>query len=107
MLFASHGYDAYGLDISQTAVDACQKLDRERGDDATKYPVKDTKIGRGLRHFIVADFFKDDLSSHTSGAGFDVIYDHTFLCAIPRELRPTMVEADERAVGTGWESDLS
>ena len=53
-----------------------------------KYPVRDTKIGRGLRHFIVADFFKDDLSSHTSGAGFDVIYDYTFLCAIPPELRP-------------------
>lgn len=88
LLFASHGYDAYGLNVSQTAVNACQELDEGRGDDAVRYPVKDPAIGRGLRQFIVADFFKDDLSSLTSGAGFDVIYDHTFLCAIAPELRP-------------------
>lgn len=45
LLFASHGYDAYGLDVSQTAVNACQELDKEQGDDAMKYPVKDVKIG--------------------------------------------------------------
>lgn len=88
LLFASHGYDAYGLEISQTAFNACQELDKEQGGDAMKYPVRDTKIGRGSRHFIVVDFFKDDLSSHTTGTGFDVIYDYTFLCAIPPELRP-------------------
>jgi SAM-dependent methyltransferase len=88
LLFASHGYDAFGLDISQTAVDACQELDKEQGDDAIRYPLRDVTVGRGSRHFLAADFFVDDLSSHTSGGGFDIIYDHTFLCALPPELRP-------------------
>lgn len=88
LLFASHGYNAYGLDVSQTAVDACRELDKEQGDDATRYPVQDAKVGRGSRHFLAADFFKDDLISHTNGGNFDIIYDYTFLCAITPELRP-------------------
>lgn len=87
LLFASHGYDAYGLDVSQTAVDACQELDKEQGDDDKKYPVKNTKVGRGSRQFLAVDFFEDDFSSHTNG-GFDIIYDYTFLCAIPPGMRP-------------------
>jgi hypothetical protein len=88
LLFASHGYDAYGLDVSQTAVEACQELDKEQGNDAARYPLSDPKLGRGSRNFLVADFFKDDLSFSTDGGSFDVIYDYTFLCAIPPELRP-------------------
>jgi hypothetical protein len=88
LLFASHGYDAYGLDVSQTAVEACRELDSEQGNDAARYPLADPKVHRGLRKFIAADFFKDDLSSSTDGGSFDVIYDYTFLCAIPSELRP-------------------
>jgi SAM-dependent methyltransferase len=88
LLFASHGYDAYGLDISQTAVDACEELDKEQGDNTMIYPLRDAIIGRGSRHFFAADFFKDDLSSHTGSGRFDVIYDHTFLCALSPETRP-------------------
>lgn len=88
LLFASHGYDAYGLDISATAVEACKQLDSEQGNDDAKYPLKDTTTTRGARNFLVVDFFRDDLSSYTNGEGFDVIYDYTFLCAIPPELRP-------------------
>lgn len=88
LLFASHGYDAYGLDISQTAIEACKQLDSEQDTDATRYPPKDTTTTRGARNFLAADFFNDDLSSHTNGEGFDVIYDYTFLCAIPPNLRP-------------------
>jgi SAM-dependent methyltransferase len=88
LLFASYGYDAYGLDVSQTAVDACRELDKEQGEDAVRYPVRDTKLGRGSRHFLAADFFKDDLTSHTNGGSFDIIYDYTFLCALLPELRP-------------------
>lgn len=88
LLLASHGYDAYGLDVSQTAIDACRELNIHQGDDDTTYPVKDAQIGRGSRNFLLADFFQDDLSSLTGGGSFDVIYDYTFLCAIPPELRP-------------------
>ena len=36
LLFASHGYDAYGMDVSQTAVDACQE---NCGDDSDSIPM--------------------------------------------------------------------
>ena len=88
LLFASHGYDAYGLDVSQTAVDACRELDKEQGEDALRYPVRDPKLGRGARHFFTAYFFKDDLTSQTNGGSFDIIYDYTFLCALQAEVRP-------------------
>lgn len=88
LLLASHGFDAYGLDVSQTAIDGCTTLDKQQGDDATKYPIKNEHVGRGSRTFLMADFFQDDLSPHTGGGKFDVIYDYTFLCAIPPELRP-------------------
>jgi len=88
LLFASHGYDAYGLDVSQTAVDACRELDEEQGEDAIRYPFRDMRLGRGSRHFLAADFFKNELASHTNGGNFDIIYDYTFLCALPPDLRP-------------------
>jgi SAM-dependent methyltransferase len=88
LLLASYGYDAYGADVSQTAIDACNKLDQDQAEDTAKYPIKDASIGRGSRNFLLADFFNDDLLSHTGGSKFDVIYDYTFLCAIPPQLRP-------------------
>lgn len=89
LLLASYGYDAYGVDVSETAIKACEALDEEQGDDTAKYPVKNDTIGRGSRKFLLADFFNDNLSSRTgSENGFHLIYDYTFLCAIPPELRP-------------------
>lgn len=88
LLLASYGYDAYGADVSQTAIDACNELDQNQAEDTTKYPIADGSIGRGSRNFLLADFFNDDLTSHTGGSKFDVIYDYTFLCAIPPQLRP-------------------
>jgi SAM-dependent methyltransferase len=88
LLLASYGYDAYGADVSQTAIDACNELDRDQAEDSAKYPIKDAAIGRGSRNFLLVDFFNDDLLSHTGGSKFDVIYDYTFLCAIPPQLRP-------------------
>jgi SAM-dependent methyltransferase len=88
LLLASYGYDAYGADVSQTAIDACNELDQNQAEDAARYPIKDGSIGRGSRNFLLADFFNDDLLSHTGGSKFDVIYDYTFLCAIPPQLRP-------------------
>lgn len=85
LLFASYGYDAYGLDASKTALEACKKLEKEEGD--TQYAAKDEDQGKGLTKFVFADFFKDDW--FVDGISkFDVIYDYTFLCALPPELRP-------------------
>ncbi|WPH01461.1 Hypothetical protein R9X50_00430700 [Acrodontium crateriforme] len=88
LFFASLGYDAWGLDASQTAVDAAGEIKTQQGEDPKRYPVRDSQIGRGSAEFLVADFFKDDFLAKTGGTNFDVIYDYTFLCALPPLMRP-------------------
>jgi len=93
LLFASLGFDSYGLDTSQTAVQAAERVAQEQGRDQ-QYPVRNAQNGRGEAKFIVTDFFQDDFLTQThpahSGGGrtFDLIYDHTFLCALDPSLRP-------------------
>jgi len=67
--------DVTGLDLSSTAIQVCEKrrseLDAERS-------VKE-RI-----HFVEGDFFQFE-----SRGPFDLIFDYTFLCALPPELRPS------------------
>ena len=86
LLFASHGYDAYGLDAAETAIESARTLQAEQGNDETKYPVR-SSLGRGVAEFVTADFFKDDFLENIGGGSFDVVYDYTFLCALPPDLR--------------------
>lgn len=75
LLLASFGYDAYGLEVSPKAVDACEKEVRKTD---SKYPVKDEKIGNGSVRFVQGDFFKDDWLATAAVEGkFDLIYDYT------------------------------
>ncbi|KYG41912.1 hypothetical protein M433DRAFT_7579 [Acidomyces richmondensis BFW] len=87
MALASFGYDAYGLDVSELAIQAAEK-ERDSAGMEEKYPVSDTSRGRGGMKFINADFFKDDFLVKTGGGNFDLIYDYTFLCALPPDWRP-------------------
>lgn len=91
VLFASLGFDAYGLDTSQTAVKTAEKMAADQNKDQ-QYPVRDAQAGRGDANFIATDFFKDDWLSQTHPSApdrtFDIIYDHTFLCALDPSLRP-------------------
>ena len=91
LLFSSLGYDSHGLDASPTAVEEARKLLLEQGKEQ-HYPIKNIQDGRGDVKFIVADFFKDDFLFQThstnSDRTFDLIYDYTFLCALPPSLRP-------------------
>ncbi|KAL1801706.1 hypothetical protein ACET3X_002048 [Alternaria dauci] len=90
-LLASWGYDAYGLEISKHAVDeanAYLKHAEESGSEG-EYQVKDEKIGRGSAQCLLGDYFNDAWLRVAGGEeGFDIIYDHTFLCALPLLLRP-------------------
>lgn len=52
------------------------------------YAANDPAVGRGETKFILSDFFKDEFFPETNGGGFDLIFDYTFLCALPPELRP-------------------
>ncbi|KAI7083022.1 hypothetical protein KC356_g7909 [Hortaea werneckii] len=110
LLLASYGYDAYGLDTSTLAIQGAQELARSP-DRATKYPPATNSAGTtagppGTATFLEADFFSDDFLAQThpptthahAHAGpdqppeepktFDLIYDYTFLCALPPALRP-------------------
>ena len=86
LLLASYGYDAYGLDVSENAIQACKAFARKEFEN---YPTKDPQYGRGSCDFVCGDFFKSDWlqSCGTDVSDFDLIYDYTFLCALPVEWR--------------------
>ncbi|PKX93478.1 S-adenosyl-L-methionine-dependent methyltransferase [Aspergillus novofumigatus IBT 16806] len=87
LLFASFGYDAYGLECSAAAVEACKKEEKE---NHSRYRVRDEKVGKGKVTFVQGDFFDDTWLKEIGVPrnGFDVIYDYTFFCALNPELRP-------------------
>ncbi|KAF3918797.1 hypothetical protein AA313_de0202865 [Arthrobotrys entomopaga] len=74
LLFASHGLDAYGLELSSTAASEAQK-NAEKTAPMANLPGKYT--------FLTGDFFTKDLEDSVGeGVKFDVVYDYTFLCAL-------------------------
>lgn len=75
ILLASFGYDAYGLEVSDKAVELCVQEQQKNGD---KYPVKDESVGYGTVTFLKGDFFRDEWIEKIPGSGkFDLIYDYT------------------------------
>lgn len=58
LLFASFGYDAYGLECRAAAVEACKKEEKE---NHSRYRVRDEKVGKGKVTFVQGDFFDDYL----------------------------------------------
>ncbi|KAL5116648.1 hypothetical protein ACEQ8H_005397 [Pleosporales sp. CAS-2024a] len=90
-LLASYGYDAWGLDISKHAVHVANTYLANAGQGPLEgeYKVKDEKVAKGQMQCLEGDFF-DDAWIKEMGAqgGFDIIYDNTFLCALPPSMRP-------------------
>lgn len=84
-LFASYGYDAYGIDGSKIAIEKAEQHLRDQGKEQT-YKLQNIQKGRGESCFILANFFEDDFleETHAGSASsprtFDIIYDYTFLC---------------------------
>jgi methyl halide transferase len=78
MLLASFGYDAVGVDGSETAIKAAKKL---RQDALDKYPLQTGVQERGNMTFICDDFFSKSWESeagcNVENAQFDIIYDYT------------------------------
>jgi len=75
MLLASFGYDVYGLEVSESAVQMCR---REQDTKGHKYPVRDVTVGAGKVTFLTGDFFGDAWSSNIDGGPvFELIYDYT------------------------------
>lgn len=76
LLLKSFGYEAVGLEYSETAVEACHKFEKEHG---SEYRIYDADLGEGTAQFVVGDFFKDDWLVGIAGPEhkFDLIYDYT------------------------------
>ena len=75
LLLSSFGYDAFGLEVSGTAVKRCYEEQEAYGD---KYPVRDESAGAGKVTFMVGDFFGTDWMKNIEGDGkVDLIYDYT------------------------------
>ena len=74
LLLASHGYDAVGLDISESAIKECKKFAEA---EAPKY--LDNAKDPGSYEFVTGDFFKDDWldSVGANESRFHLIYDYT------------------------------
>ena len=74
LLLASFGYDAYGLEVSETAVKRCLEEQQTNG---KSYQVRNESLGAGKAAFIYGDFFADDLTAKLEIQKFDLIYDYT------------------------------
>ncbi|SZF05973.1 unnamed protein product [Blumeria hordei] len=87
LLLAADGYDSYGLDTSRTAIKEAKKLEAQLfgyGVYATGEGIHPGKIT-----WIEGDFFSDETFQHQENEDkFDLIYDYTFLSALPPTLRP-------------------
>lgn len=73
-LLASFGYDAYGLEISDTAV---RRAKEEQEKNAGKYPIRAEAVGAGSITFICGDFFDDKWQRDLGIEHFEFIYDYT------------------------------
>ncbi|KAH8169171.1 thiopurine s-methyltransferase (TPMT) domain-containing protein [Sarocladium implicatum] len=97
LLLAARGYDVWGVDGSETALEGARKreegvLERERsGELEEALRVVGDGVERGRVHWVKADYFAPgwEKGVGTEGSGtFDLIFDYTFLCALPLEARP-------------------
>ncbi|KAH8547759.1 S-adenosyl-L-methionine-dependent methyltransferase [Umbelopsis sp. PMI_123] len=70
-LLASPERKVYGLDLSETCIQKCQKLQQEK------------QLSDTLVTFLCEDFFTFDVPA----GKFSLIYDYTFFCALPPALR--------------------
>ncbi|KAI6784401.1 thiol methyltransferase-like protein [Emericellopsis cladophorae] len=87
LLLASLGYDAWGLDVSETGLAMARRNEQAQRDEGyEQYPVREGHE-RGRVHWVRGDFFADDWAAGAGGP-FDLIFDYTFLCALPLDLRP-------------------
>ena len=80
LLLASFGYDAWGLEISDTAVMKAREEEVKNG-GKEMYAVKEEGVGKGKVTFFQGDFFDStgwmEKIGAGEGSGFDLIYDYT------------------------------
>ncbi|KAM0333069.1 hypothetical protein ACHAQA_001727 [Verticillium albo-atrum] len=101
LLLAAFGYDVVGLDYAPAATreaieneQAVTEAQREGGQAAAAvdlYTPRDGVPSRGKTTWATGDFFSDEWleqSGLAKDTTFDLIFDYTFLCALPLSARP-------------------
>jgi len=89
LLLASFGYDVWALDVSSKGIELAKENEKHAAQKEVYQPPEG--IERGTLHWVVADFFADDWTKGAGAEGsgkFDLIFDYTFLCALPVDMRP-------------------
>lgn len=84
-MLALHGYDAYGLEISSTAVSVARNYAKAQMGEPDAYNWSSANQRQkhqspaGQVTFIEGDFFKRvwEADLHLQGGGFDLVYDYT------------------------------
>lgn len=91
-MLALHGFDAFGLEVSQTAVDVAKRYAKEQLTAPPEHYYGTSRIARtgsstsgntdvGAVNFVLGDFFKRDWEGLCQGEDgeerFDLIYDYT------------------------------
>ncbi|KAL8862614.1 MAG: hypothetical protein Q9178_001112 [Gyalolechia marmorata] len=89
LLLASYGYDAYGLEVSDKAVERCLE---EKKTNGSKYLTNMHSGGAGTSTFLQGDFFAGEWNNAVTGGTFDLIYDYTFFCALSPVMRPAWAQ---------------
>ncbi|KAA8628682.1 hypothetical protein SMACR_04109 [Sordaria macrospora] len=98
VMLALHGYDTYGLDVSEKAVETAREYAANELRDPSAYNFKDAstltcspeRATCGTANFLVGNFFErewESLLATKDGHKFDLIYDYTFLCALSSDMR--------------------
>ncbi|KAL6865954.1 hypothetical protein ACO1O0_002054 [Amphichorda felina] len=101
LLLASFGYDVWALDSSPMGIDLA-KENEKAAEQKGLYKAQDG-FDKGRVHWVVADFFADDWAqgAGTDGSGqFDLIFDYTFLCALPVDMRPQWAQRIASLIGS-------
>jgi hypothetical protein len=85
LLLSAFGYDAYGLDISSTALtQANANASSSEVQSMSVYTTRNLTVGKGIANFIHGDFFEDDFKKEVVlkdgekwDGKFDLLYDYT------------------------------
>lgn len=89
LLLAGLGYDTWGVDYSEEATKESiiyQKEVEGEGND-TYFKLKRDGVEKGNVQWLNGDFFSDEWVEKAGVKQFDLIYDYTFLCALPVSAR--------------------
>ena len=80
-MLSAFGYDAYGLDTSDLALEAARKTEKEM-DGKGLYETRQG-LTKGSVNWLKGDFFKEGFGAGVKGM-FDLIYDYTVGLSFPR-----------------------